>query len=310
MAGTAADAPPRHPADRLARPRLSRPRGHHQPGHRGRHSQPLPRRLHRQREHPRRTRRPARTQTPRTAGPHRAPQPVHCPLPRQGHQGQAGAEPPEGAGADGDHRPAACHPRHRFRVCPTTRGPRSTDPRRAPRLRPQPAAARRHAARTDRAPWRPHRHSGPQRHRQDHADPHADRRSGTPLRRPHPCRHPRYGLPRPGADRRPAPRRLPTAAPGPPGTAGARAGAARLPGRLRLFGRRRAAPHRADVRRRKDPPVSGPAGLGEARFSGAGRTHQPPRRQHPRRTGRRPGRIRRPAAAGLARPLPAAQHRR
>ena len=128
---------------------------------------------------------------------------------------------------------------------------------------------------------RPHRHSGPQRHRQDHADPHADRRSGANLRRSHPCRHPRYGLPRPGADRRPAPRRLPLQHLARQHRRSRRAGAARLPGRLRLFGRRRAAPHRADVRRREDPPVPGPAGLGEARFSGAGRTHQPPRRQYP-----------------------------
>ena len=48
--------------------------------------------------------RPARSRLPKPAGPHRAARSLHQPLPLPGHQGQAGAEPHQGARQDRTHR--------------------------------------------------------------------------------------------------------------------------------------------------------------------------------------------------------------
>ncbi len=93
----------------------------------------------------------------------RAPAFVHRPLPRQGHQGQAGAEPDQGAGAHGADRRRARGQSVRVRVSARRRGRAPARPARArdAGLRGQAAGARQR--RLGHSRGRPHRAPGTQR---------------------------------------------------------------------------------------------------------------------------------------------------
>ena len=183
----------------------------------------------------------------------RAPEGVRRPLPRQGDQGQAGAEPPEGARADGGDRRRARRQPVLVRLRAGTRRRQAARPPRrghAP-LRRRAAGVR--TARREPARRRPHRAPRPQRRRQVDARQgprrHAAARRGPALHRPEPV----------GRLLRPAPAgaarsgREPAAAPRPDRSGRARAGVARLPRRLRLprrHGHRGSRAHSREGRRR------------------------------------------------------------
>ena len=93
----------------------------------------------------------------------RAPAFVHRPLPRQGHQGQAGAEPDQGAGAHGADRGRARRQPVRVHVSARRRGRAAARPARTRDAGLRGQAARARACRLGHSRRRPHRAAGAQR---------------------------------------------------------------------------------------------------------------------------------------------------
>ena len=233
---------------------------------------------------------------------------VRRPLPRQGHEGEAGAEPDQGARANGEDRggarrqPIRVHVPDGERCRAAARAARARDPR-LPR-----AAAGSRGARLGHPQRRPHRAPGTQRRRQvDTAE--GDRRNArAACRRAAHRAGARNRLLRATPGRAAARRGVAALAPREDRSGSARAGAQGLPRRIRLSRRHGHASGRAVLRRRKGPADARAARPPETQPAAARRADQPPRHRNARGARRSTAGLRRRAGRGRARPPSAPRH--